>query len=92
MNNKIGAVVLGACAVLLAGCANPETECRDGVKQMKKRTQGFVGMGQPDEIQKAIEKVSSAETSLATGNYEGCIADLKEAGALLNRSQRTNQQ
>ena len=92
MNNKIGTAMAGACVMLLAGCASPEQECRDSLKQMKQRTSSFVGMGQPEEIQRALEKVSSAETALATGNHAACVQHLKDAGALLNASQRTNQQ
>jgi hypothetical protein len=83
-------VGIAALAALVAACS-PEKECRDGVQDMKRRIESFVGVNQPDDVQKTIELVNSAETQLATGNFEGCRESLSEARALLNRSQRTNQ-
>jgi hypothetical protein len=77
--------------VLLAGCGTPETRCRDGVAQMKKRTSQFVGMGQPEDVRKSLEAINNAETQLATGAYEGCLTSLEEAAGHLRASQRTNQ-
>ena len=89
MHNKL-LLLIGA--LLLAGCGTPETECRDGLAKMKTRTQSLVGVGQSEEVRTALERINGAETQLATGNFEGCLASLEEAGAFLNRSQRTNQQ
>lgn len=87
------AVRIGIAAVagLVAACS-PEKECRDGVQEMKRRTESFVGVNQPEDVQKAVEQVNSAETQLATGNFQGCRESLSQARTLLNRSQRTNQQ
>jgi hypothetical protein len=91
MSPVISKWLVPAGALLLAACGTPETDCRDGVKQMKTRTASFVGMGQPEDVRLAIEQVNSAETQLATGNYAGCLESLADAGARLNRSQRQNQ-
>lgn len=78
--------------VLLAGCSMPETECRDGVKEMKQRTETLVGLDHPPEVKRALEYVNTAENQLATGNHEGCLESLDEARRHLRSSQRTNQQ
>lgn len=83
----VPALALGLCA-----CGTPETECRDGVKQMKQRTETLVGFDQPADVKKALEEVSMAENQLATGNFEGCVESLGEARAHLRSSQRTNTQ
>lgn len=87
---------LAAALAALAGCGTPETECRDGVTQMKGRLVGVIGSGEhkeaSDPIVQAHTQLDMAQTQLATGNYEGCLDSLAEARALLNRSQRTNQQ
>lgn len=77
--------------VLLAACGTPETECRDGVKDMKRKTESLVGFDQPADVKRALENVNAAETQLATGNYEGCKESLVEARRYLRSSQRTNQ-
>ena len=79
-------------ALLLASCGTPETDCREGVSEMKRRTETLVGFGQPADVRKAIEEVSAAETQLATGNFEGCIESLGQARRYLRSSQRTNTQ
>lgn len=79
-------------AVLLAGCGTPETQCRDGVKEMKQRTETLVGFDQPPDVKRALEYVNTAENQLATGNHEGCLESLDEARRHLRSSQRTNQQ
>ena len=84
--------LLAIGVVLLAGCGTPESRCRDGVAQMKKRTSQFVGMGQPEDVRKALEALNNAETQLATGSYDGCLSSLDEASGHLRASQRTNQQ
>ena len=85
-----------ACAVALAGCGTPEAQCREGVTQMKGRLVGVVGSGEHkeagDPIVQASTQLDMAQTQLATGHYDGCLESLDEARALLNRSQRTNQQ
>jgi len=92
MRSVIGKWLLPACVLVLAGCGTPETECRDGVKEMKKRTSTLVGFDQPDDVKRALEEVNIAETQLATGNYEGCLESLGEARTFLRKSQRTNVQ
>jgi len=89
--NKAG-WILAVLALALAACGTPESECRDGVKEMKKRTESLVGFNQPDDVKRALEEVNNAETRLATGNYEGCLDSLGEARTFLRKSQRTNQQ
>ena len=89
--NKAG-WILAVLALALAACGTPESECRDGVKEMKKRTESLVGFNQPDDVKRALEEVNNAETQLATGNYEGCLASLVEARTFLRKTQRTNQQ
>ena len=84
--------LLPVLALSLAACGTPETECRDGVKDMKKRTETLVGFDQPADVKKALEQVSMAEGALATGNFEGCVEALGQARALLRSSQRTNTQ
>lgn len=79
-------------AALLAACGTPDTECRDGVKEMKKRTETLVGFDQPADVKKALEQVNTAENQLATGNFEGCVESLGEARRYLRSSQRTNVQ
>lgn len=82
-----------ACAwLLLAACTAPETDCRDGVKQMKQRTETLVGFDQPPDVKRALEHANTAEIQLATGNYEGCVASLGEARTYLRRAQGNNQQ
>ena len=83
----VPALALGLCA-----CGTPETECRDGVKTMKQRTETLVGFDQPADVKKSLEQVSIAESQLATGNFEGCIESLEEARRYLRASQRTNTQ
>jgi hypothetical protein len=79
-------------AALTAGCGTPETQCRDGVKELKQRTETLVGFDQPAEVKRALENVNSAENQLATGNYAGCLESIDEARRYLRSSQRTNQQ
>jgi hypothetical protein len=81
-----------AVVLLVAGCGTPETDCREGVNEMKKRTETLVGFGQPAEVRKALEEINTAENQLATGNFEGCVESLGEARRYLRASQRTNQQ
>ena len=82
--------------LLLAACGTPETECRDRVTKMKDRMVGVIGSGEhkggDDPVVQAHTQLNIAETQLATGNYEGCLESLDQAGAFLRRSQRTNQQ
>ena len=78
-------------ALLLAGCGTPETRCRDGVKEMKQRTESLVGFDQPADVKRALENVNAAENQLATGNYPGCLESLDEARRYLRSSQRNNQ-
>jgi hypothetical protein len=78
--------------LLTAGCGTPETECRDGVKDLKQRTETLVGFDQPADVKRALENVNSAENQLATGNYPGCLESIAEARRYLRASQRTNQQ
>lgn len=80
-----------ACVVVLAGCGTPESECRDGIKDMRKRTSQFVGFDQSADIRRVLERIDVAETQLATSNFEGCNASLVEARGHLRASQRTNQ-
>lgn len=84
-----GLLVLGLA--LLTACGTPESDCRDGVKDMKRKTESFVGFDQPADVKRALENVNAAETQLATGNYEGCKESLIEARRYLRSSQRTNQ-
>jgi len=83
------AVVLAA---LLAGCGTPETQCRDGVKELKQRTETLVGFDQPADVKRALEHVNTAENQLATGNHAGCLESIEEARRYLQASQRTNTQ
>lgn len=83
-------------ALALAGCGTPESECREGVTQMKGRLVGVIGSGQhksaDDPLVQAHTHLDTAQMQLATGNYEGCRESLERARGLLNRSQRTNQE
>lgn len=87
-----GRGLLVVFVLLLAGCATPESECKDGIAEMKKRTSTFVGFDQTPEIRLALEGIDVAETQLATGNFAGCNTSLGEARGHLRASQRTNQQ
>lgn len=84
-----GVLVLGLA--LLAACGTPESECRDGVQEMKRKTESLVGFDQPADVKRALEYVNTAETQLATGSYAGCKESLVEARRYLRSSQRTNQ-
>ncbi|HUR41308.1 MAG TPA: hypothetical protein VM240_09085 [Verrucomicrobiae bacterium] len=83
--------LLLASALLLASCGTPESECKDGIADMKKRTSTFVGFEQTPEVRRALEGIDVAETQLATGNVAGCNTSLAEARGHLRASQRTNQ-
>ena len=81
-------------ALTLAACASPESECRAGVAQMKKRMEGYIGQHQDpnNPAVQAYTQFGIAEAQMATGNYEGCNATLAEVAALLRRAQGNNQQ
>lgn len=89
---SIGRWWLSVAALLLVACGTPESECRQGVKDMKGRTETLVGFNQPDDVKRSLEYVNTAENQLATGNYEGCVESLEEARRYLRASQRTNTQ
>lgn len=92
MRFACGKGALAACVMLFAACGTPESECRDGVEQMKLRTKELVGTGQSEDVRTALERLNVAENQLATGNFAGCQESLDEARAFLRKSQRTNQQ
>lgn len=92
MRTVIARGIVPALALGLCACGTPETQCRDGVKEMKQRTATLVGFDQPADVKKALEEVSTAESQLATGNFEGCVETLGQARAHLRSSQRTNTQ
>ena len=92
MQRAIAKWLAPAVALLMTACGTPETDCREGVREMKKRTETLVGFGQPADVRMALEEVSAAETQLATGNFEGCVESLGEARRYLRSSQRTNTQ
>lgn len=89
-------VALGAASLLLSACGTPESECRDGVKQMRSKMVGIIGSGEhkeaADPMVQASTQLDMAQTALSAGNFDTCVDNLKEARALLNRSQRTNQE
>jgi len=87
-------LILLSGIVLGAGCG-PETDCRDGIRQLQPRIDGAIGTGEHLE---ANEQISQAYTDLgqagelaAAGDFSGCVEKLESARVLLNRSQRTNQ-
>lgn len=94
--NAINKSLVVAVLLALAGCGTPETQCREGVSQMKGRLVGVIGSDghqqASDPIVQAHTQLDMAQTQLATGNFEGCLGSLEEARGLLNRSQRTNQE
>lgn len=96
MNNvNLGKWVLLAGVVLAAGC-NPETDCREGLKQLKPRVEGAIGTGAHPEaneqISQAYTDMMEAEARAAQGDFPGCLEEIEQARVMLNKSQRTNQQ
>ena len=87
--------LLPLCALTLAACASPETECRDGVAKMKQRMEG-ANIGEHKDpgapAVQAYTQLGIAETQMLAGNFDGCNASLSEAAAQLRRSQGNNQQ
>lgn len=94
--NAIDKSLVVAVLLALSGCGTPETQCREGVSQMKGRLVGVIGSGEhkeaSDPIVQAHTQLDMAQTQLATGNFDGCLESLDEARGLLNRGQRTNQE
>ena len=85
-----------AIAALISACGSPESECRDGVKEMRARMANLYGSTEHQEAQdlfvQASTQVDMAQTAMSAANYDACVEHLKEAHALLNRSQRNNQE
>jgi hypothetical protein len=96
MGSTIARRLLPACAVLLVACGTPESDCRAGVHDLKKRMEGLIGSGEhkdaADPVVKAHTATGIAETQLAVGNFAGCLESLAEARGHLRASQRTNVQ
>lgn len=95
MKTSIGTWMLALAALALAGCASPETECREGVARMKQRMEGHNIGTHTDAAHPAVQAytlLGIAETQMVTGNFKGCNESLAEAAAQLRRSQGNNQQ
>ena len=93
--NQRGLWMLLAAMALLSGCS-PERDCQDGLKRLKPRVEGALGTGAHAEaiaqINQAYSDMADAERLAAQGQFEACLAKIDSARALLNKSQRTNQQ
>jgi hypothetical protein len=92
-----GALAVAALAAgTLVGCAKPETECRDGVDQMRKQLDELIGSGSHqdvnDPVVQAHNQFNMAYTEMTAGNYPGCVDFLKEARITLKNSVKTNKE
>lgn len=95
---RIACLSLALAALVLAACGNPETQCREGYTRMKARLTALTTSGEsraPADVQlheEAQGRLLLAQQQFKAGDYPACIESVSEAGALINRSMRTNQQ
>jgi hypothetical protein len=78
---------LSLTVLLTAGCADPETKCRQSVEKMKADLVGVVGSGDHKTADspyvQAHTQLDIAQAQLATGNYAGCLDSIDAAKARL---------
>jgi hypothetical protein len=83
-------------ALALAGCADPEAECRKGVDELREKVNGLIATGQHkemgDPVVKAHNELDMAYTEMVAGNYPGCLDFVGQARVTLKSGLRTNQQ
>lgn len=89
--NNFGPIVCTA-VVLLAGCVNPETACRDGLPPLKARLDAVVGYTEHPEINELMAQAraqySQARSELNGGQYENCLVSLTQVEIFLDKAKR----
>lgn len=91
MPRLIGAALIVSLAGLLAACASPEERCREGVGAVNTEYMFLhnVDNGRlkfDDDVVKAGMHVNSAQTQLATRNFDGCVESVEAARESLERA------
>lgn len=81
-----------AAALLLTGCVNPETACRDGLPPLKARLDAVVGYTEHAEVNELMSQARAqyrqAREELNSGQHENCRVSIEQADIFLDKAKR----